>query len=195
MRRLLPLQRIQLPSSGRNSNWPIVELAHEGADSLIDCLRRTFITFGLPDELASDRSPDFTSTSKWLGIHHRFSSVAFPHSNCRAEVGVKTIKCLKIYYSKPDGCLVTDSFKRAILQYRSTSDRDTKLFPDLCVFGRPIWDFIPIQPRHYQPHNIWRDTLTLCEAALRPRHMNEAEKLEQHTKRLPALRVGDHARV
>jgi len=33
----------------RYSNWPIVELARAGADGLIDCLRRTFVTFGIPD--------------------------------------------------------------------------------------------------------------------------------------------------
>ena len=38
----------------RYSNWPIVERAQGGAQGLIDCLRRTFVTFGIPDELASD---------------------------------------------------------------------------------------------------------------------------------------------
>ena len=38
------------------SNWPIVERAREEAQGLIDCLRRTFVTFGIPDELASDRA-------------------------------------------------------------------------------------------------------------------------------------------
>jgi len=48
----------------RYSNWPIViKHAHAGADGLIDCLRRTFVTFGIPDELASDGCPEFTTTS------------------------------------------------------------------------------------------------------------------------------------
>ena len=33
----------------RYSNWPIVERAQEGSKGLIDCLRRTFATFGIPD--------------------------------------------------------------------------------------------------------------------------------------------------
>ena len=38
----------------RYSNWPIVERARNGAQCLIDCLRRIFVTFGIPDKLASD---------------------------------------------------------------------------------------------------------------------------------------------
>ena len=54
----------------------------------------------------------------------------------------------------------------------------------MCVFGRPIRDFIPISPGHYQPQDSWQDTLILREAALRQRHMKETERLKQPTKRI-----------
>lgn len=47
----------------RYSGWPIVERSHEGADGLISCLRRVFVSYGIPDELASDGDPQFTATT------------------------------------------------------------------------------------------------------------------------------------
>ena len=34
----------------RYSYWPIVERAAKGSQGLIDCLRKKFVTFGIPDE-------------------------------------------------------------------------------------------------------------------------------------------------
>ena len=169
----------------RYSNWPIVERSTQGATGLISCLRRIFVTKGIQDELASDGGPEFTAvtTRRFLqdwGIHHRLSSVVYPHSNCRAEVAVKSVKRLIMSTSSPTGALDTDAFQRAMLQYRNTPDRDTKLSPAMCVFGRPIQDFIPIAPGKYIPHNTWRETLAAREDALRNRHMRGAERWSEY---------------
>ena len=184
----------------RYSNWPIVEKSLDGAEGLISSLKQTFNTFGIPEELASDGGPEFTalSTQNFLrqwGVHHRLASVAYAHSNCQAELGVKTMKRLLMDNTGVNGKLNDDAFHRAILQYRNTPDRDTKLSPAMCVFGRQIRDFLPGLPSKYKPHQAWKDMLEARENALRCRHMKAHERLSEHTKRLPPLRTGDHVRI
>ena len=85
--------------------------------------------------------------------------------------------------------------QRDILQYRNTPDPITKVSPAMCVFGRPIKDFIPIPHGKYHPHPTWKATLEAREAALRNRHMKSAEYWSKHTKRLPPLVTGDQVRI
>ncbi len=184
----------------RYSGWPIVERAANGATGLVSCLRRTFATYGIPDELTSDGGTEFTSTLtrtflKQWGVHHRLSSTAFPHSNCRAEIGVKSVKRMISNNSGANGTLDTNSFQRAILQYRNAPDPTTKVSPSECVFGRPTRDFVPVQPGRYVPHSTWRSTLKAREEALRNRHMRDFERWSEHTRRLAPLKVGDNVRI
>ena len=184
----------------RYSNWPIVERAQEGGAGLRDCLYRVFSTFGIAEELTSDGGPEFTAhaTEAFLadyGVRHRRSSVAFPHANCRAEVGVKSVKRMIEGNTGDHGELNVRRFQRAMLNYRNTPDPTTGLSPALCVFGRPVRDFIPIPPGQYRPHPTWRDTLKAREEALRNRHMRDHERWSEHTQRLPPLTVGDTVRL
>lgn len=179
----------------RFSNWPILERARDGAKGLVDSLRKTFSTFGIPDELASDGGPEFTAhtTQKFLadwGVHHRLSSVANPHSNCRAEIGVKSMKRLVTGNLRGDGSLDINSLQQAMLTLRNSPDPTTKLSPAVIIFGRPTKDAIPIYPGKYKPHATWIANSAGRETTLRQRLSRGTEKWTQHTRPLKPLAVG-----
>ena len=182
------------------SNWPIVEENAEGSKGLIAALRRVFVTFGIAEELSSDGGPEFkagatkTFLKNW-GIGHRISSVANPHSNCRAEVGVKMVKRMLVSSTGPRGSLNTDAFQRAMLVYRNTPDSMSKFSPAEIIFGRRIRYFIPVPPGQYLPHWTWRETLQAREDALRIRHMRAHERLSEHTRVIPPLIIDNCVRL
>ena len=184
----------------RYSNWPMVEENAERSKGLIAALRRVFVTFGIAEELSSDGGPEFmagatrTSLRNW-GVHHHVSSVAHPHSNCRAELGVKTVKRMLVGITGPGGFLNTDAFQRAMLAYRNTPDPVSMVSPTETIFGRRIRDFIPTPPGQYLPHWTWRETLEAREDALRVRHMRAQERLSEHTRVLPPLVIGNCVRL
>ena len=118
---------------------------YSGAKGLIRCLRSFFMTFGVPEEIASDGGPEFTAgaTKMFLNqwdIRHRISSAHYPQSNGRAEVAVKSCKRLLRSNVGPNGCLNNDNLLRAMLQVRNTLDSDCNVSPAEVVFGRPIKD-------------------------------------------------------
>ena len=89
-------------------------------------------------------------TKKFLkdwGVEQRLSSSYFPHSNQRAELGVKSAKRMLRENVSPSGHLNTDKFLRALLTHRNTPHRDTELSLAQVIFGHPIQDFIPVKIR------------------------------------------------
>ena len=184
----------------RYSGWPTVYRLSGGSLPLIKKLREVFVTFGIPEELASDGGPEFASADTaaffrdW-GVKWRLSSVANPHSNCRAEVAVKTVKRMIINNTNSSGEIDIPKFQRAMLQYRNTPSSIDKRSPAEIVFGHQIRDFIPVKLGKYIPCHTWVGTMHDRESAFRQRHAKEVEIISEHTKILPQLKVGDHVRV
>ena len=179
----------------RYSHWPLAYQADNGASGLVKILRGVFSTYGVAEEVASDGGKEFTAeeTQQFLknwSVHHRLSSVAFPHSNCRAELAVKQVKRIIMSNISPSGSLDVDSFHRGILSYRNTIDPVTKFSPALAVFGRQVRDGLPVLPGKYNPHNTWKELLEHREKAMAQRQVVQHEAWSEHTKTLPPLPVG-----
>ena len=103
----------------RFSNWPSVYKMQK-ADGLVKALRYHFVTHGAAEELSSDGGPEYTAglTKQFLkrwGVAHRLSSAYHPHSNLRAELGVKVVKRMLKENISPQGSLDTDKMARALL--------------------------------------------------------------------------------
>ena len=107
---------------------------------LIDALRDWFMVFGVLEELSSDGQSTYTGQEmmdflKAWGERHRLSSTYFPHSNTRAELGVKAMKRLMRDNMGPRGELDNDAFARALLMFCNTPMQGIGLSPAQIVFG------------------------------------------------------------
>ena len=169
------------------------------ADRLIEILREYFSTFSVPAEMSSDFGPQFKSSKlaqflQRYGVHHRQSSSYFAHSNCRAEVAVKTAKRMIKDNIGQDG-KVTDKFVRAILQYRNTPLPDTRLSPAQIVFGRQMRDLLPALNYKYEPKQEWGLVREYRERAMARRLDRDGARLEKYTKKQKVIPVGDTVAV
>ena len=188
-----------LAMADRYSGWLSVKCFPQGgatASALVSTLRQWFMIFGAPRELATDGATTFMSEStqqflKTWGIRHRVSSVAFPHSNCRAEVAVKTAKRLIRDNVGPQGSLDTDRFARALMQYRNTPLQGINLSPAQILLGRNIRDFFPFTNAKSRMREEWLISADERDKALSRRHATHVERLSLHAHELPALAIGE----
>ena len=173
-----------------------------GSKGLCKALRHVFATFGVPNNLSSDGGPEFSAkaTSDFLnrwGVCHTLSSVYFPQSNGRAEVAVRITKRLLEDNIGQDGSLDNDNIVRALLQLRNTPDKESNLSSAEVLFGHQLKDAMPKLDKSVsifdspQLHNHWRETWEAREKAIRTRMVRTCERLEQNSKELPPLQLGD----
>ena len=183
----------------RFSNWPCVWKASK--KSVVEWLTSFCARFGIPEEISSDGGPEFTSGAmqelmKDFGINHRKSSAYHPHSNLRAELGVKDVKRMLRENVDSDGSINNSRMTAALLTYKNTPDRDTRMSPAEYVFGRKMNDMLPTGSTWTDSFgDDWKRTMAARELAVASRHERCHDKLSEHTKELPPLDVGDHVAV
>ena len=92
------------------------------------------------------------------------------------------------------GKLDTTKLSQAMLQYRNTPDRDTKMSPAMALLGRQLRDFIPRCPQNLVGP-MWRDIADAREKALMPRGKGAHEQWSVHARNLPPLKIGDDVMI
>lgn len=183
----------------RFSGWLNIYHCEDAADSrhLLKCLRVQFCQFGRSVHISSDRGKVFTSNEtesflKRWGVESRLSSSYNPHSNQRAEAGVKTAKrIIRDNIDKIDGSLDTDLFARAVLAYRNTPIQGLGKSPSMIVFGRQLAEFVPMLMTQQKIKPEWRIDADERERKMAPKYVKGQERWSEHTKQLKPLKDGD----
>ena len=142
----------------RYTGWPGVYHG-SAAQDVVTFLTRLCEDYGCPETLTSDGASNLTARAvesmlKDYGIRHRVSSVANPHANSRAELGVRTVKRMLRGNVGDFGKLDGTRFSRALLAVRNTPDRDTRMSPAQALLGRQLRDFLPV-PRNQLMGDMW----------------------------------------
>ena len=127
------------------------------SSSLISVCQSLLTVYGAPEQFTSDGSPQLNSTAfkgfllRW-GVKHRLSSVEYPQSNGRAELGVKAAKRIIYDNTPPNGSLDNYKAAKAIMQYQNTPLPDLNRSLAQILFHRNIGDCIQTHPSHYELH-------------------------------------------
>ena len=187
----------------RYSGYPCISHFKPGQTTsklLIKECRQLFSSYGVPEEWGSDGGPQFIShefktfLDSW-GIHHRLSSVEYPQSNGRAEVGVKTAKRILMDNLNKDGSLNNDKVTAALLQYKNTPLSDIGLSPAQILFHRELRDTIPTHRSNYHLHKDWLIAAQDREALFAKRNQVIETRYNKHTRKLDDLPTGTYVLI
>jgi hypothetical protein len=149
----------------RFRNWLQVFTGKGGVHNLISLLGQCFHSFGIPETLTSDGGPEYTAGNtqeflRKLGVHHRLTSLGFPHANQKAERSVGSAKRVIRDAVKPNGELDPVTLVKGLLTMRNTPDQDTGMSPAQMLLGRDLRDFLlGTKPKaHLTQHTDLRET-------------------------------------
>ena len=106
----------------------------------IQCLRRIFATFGLPEVVVTDNGPSLVSDEfeAWLkrnGIRHKTSPPYHPATNGLAERAVQTVKR---GVKKMKSGTLSDKIARFLFAYRNTPHSTTGTTPAELLMGHKL---------------------------------------------------------
>ena len=192
----------------RYTGWPELYRQNGKALTLIKTCRNLFAQFGIPEEIASDGGPPFTShewkqfLNQWA-IRWRLSSANFPQSNGRAELAVKSCKRLLRSNTGADGSLDTAKVTKALLQYRNTPIAGISMSPAYMMFGRQLRDALPTSPVTWEPatmsyqdkygprSDVWKEIEQARELAHARKQAKVIERYNEKARPLTPLSVGD----
>jgi transposase InsO family protein len=131
-----------------------------GAHNLLSLLGQCFHSFSIPETLTSDGGPEYTAGNtqeflRKLGVHHRLTSVGFPHANQKAEKSVRSAKRVI-----RDGELDPIPLMKGLLTLRNTPDQDTGMSPAQMLLGCDLRDLLPTRNKakstYDMPHRVER---------------------------------------
>ena len=188
-----------LACADRLTGWLILYRIKPGqavASRLIFIFREIFQAYCAPEELSTDSGPPLSAYSfqqfqKYWAVKQRISSVAYPQSNRRAELAVKTAKRF-ISDCKGHQCsLDNDMAAQATLQYRNTPIQRIGLLPAHFLLQRRLRDHIPSHPHLNKPHPEWIAAAQKREKTLSKRNEDLLKRYNHTAYALSPLRKGD----
>ena len=186
----------------RFSGWIMIYNFKERASSskLVTICREIFATYGVSEEVSTDGGPQFTAQEfqnfiQTWGIKHRISSVNYPQSNGRAEIGVRTAKRIIAGNIDAEGSTDTNKVMKAVLQYRNTPIPELGLSPAQLLLHRQLRDSIPAHPTRYRLHKEWVTSAEEREKAFGRRNLRLQTEYNCHASPLPPLTVTSGVRI
>ena len=168
--------------------------------TLCQWLREHMKMFGMPRTISTDwgtefMAADFQAMMRDNNINHRASSAYNPHSNNRAETGVKSMKRLLDEHAVKND-LQNENFIQAIITHRNTPVGRGLPSPNELVFGRKVPDYLPrpnkarMEKTPTEEKAEWRRKLELMEVRRDIQGEKDAERWSEHTRQLAALENG-----